>query len=172
MPGRDRECDGSVARMRRRVLVAGLLVAAVVGCGGCSGEPRHVGVPVSAMPTTLDDCNHISVHGDPGLGAGFHYDEAARHPLGSSARLVVCLPGAPTSGDGDWTFHADSDAVSAVRDGGDPGDGIVALTITVDRAADGTWEEMRSRGGMFGAPTIHTDDHEWWFGPWGDDAAR
>ncbi|MDM7855230.1 hypothetical protein [Cellulomonas alba] len=158
--------------MRGRVLTAGLLVGVVVGCAGCSGEPRHVGVPVTALPTTLDDCNHISVHGDPGLGAGFHYDEAARHPFGSSARLVVCLPGAPTSGDGEWRFHTASDAVSVVQNGGDPGDGIISLTITVSRAADGTSAEMTGGFGSFGAPTISTDDHEWWFGPWGDDAGR
>lgn len=167
----------------RRVLTSCLASAGLVAgaaLAGCAETPRHVGVAVTAMPTALDDCNHISVEGDPGLGAGFHYDETARHAFGDSQRLVVCLPGGAGAGDGDWTFSAGSDAVSAVRNAGDPDDGIVEVTITVHAAADRTaadrtgteltGTELTARGVTFSGPSIRTDDREWWFGPWGDDA--
>ncbi|GIG20675.1 hypothetical protein Cch01nite_13990 [Cellulomonas chitinilytica] len=156
--------------MRRSLALAGALC--LVTLSACSpGERPHVGVDPTAMPTGLSECRHISVEGDPGLGAGFHYDELARHRLGESARLLVCVH--------PWDSGSRTDDVARELTADDPTvtvtpvaeiahDGIIEVRLTVDGPADGARLDMTFAGGGFSGPTVHTDDTHWWLGPWGD----
>jgi|GEM_PF-1701254 len=156
--------------MNRAVPLAGALCLTLLSA--CSpADPPHVGVAATAMPTVLEDCNHISVEGDPGLGAGFHYDEDARHPFGESARLLVCIHPWESGWDTDDDVReltADDPAVTITPVAEIAHDGIIEVRVAVSGPADGTWLEMTSGGGGFSGPRIHTDDATWWFGPWGD----
>src|SRR4051794_21343648 len=157
--------------VRARAVVVAVCLAVLCGC--TPGDPPYVGVAATAMPTSLDDCNHISVEGDPGLGAGFHYDEDARHAFGESARLIVCIP--PWRADWRSTsdvrqLMADDAAVTITPVSESPEDGVVVLALTVDGPADGTGTRMVMPGASFGGPSLRTDDTSWWFSSWGDDA--
>jgi hypothetical protein len=160
---------------RRSVLVAGCLGAvALAALSGCTGDdPPHVGIAATAMPTRLEECNHISVEGDPGLGAGFHYDEGARHAFGESARLVVCEHPWRSGWEREGDVHAltaDDARVTITPVAVVPRDGTVEVRVAVAGPVGVSGTSMDSGGAGWGGPSILTDDEAWWFGPWGDDA--
>ncbi|MGY4644368.1 hypothetical protein [Cellulomonas sp. URHB0016] len=158
----------------RSVLAAAACLAALSACT-LVATPPHQGIAATEMPTGLQECNHISVRGDPGLGAGFHYDDTARYAFGESARLVVCAFPWETGWERDGDIHeltADNPAVIITPVATIPRDGMVELRITVTGPVGESRTSMATAGAGWTGPGILSDDDEWWFSSWGDDASE
>ena len=147
-----------MARVSPRLWIG--VCAVTLLTAGCQGAGPH-----DAQPTPTGPCNHWSTRGDPGLGAGFGYDESAHHPFdtpvpatmcglssehvaitGSSTEIVVD-PESPTGTGPEYRFTV------AVSKGGAAGGIDVDLGYV-----------------SFSGPAIVVDDTGWSFAPWGDDA--
>lgn len=145
----------------RRLVGATALILLSAGCH--AGEPQQqVGY--------LSGCNYASIEGDPGLGAGFSYDET-HHPFDTAVPVKLCW----NQGRGDVLLTGTSPEIVV-----DPeklvGEGpVFEFTVTVSPGATGglTAQLMNERdqdSGSFDGPSIVVDETGWSFQPWGDDA--
>src|SRR4051794_16571413 len=75
--------SGIVAWVSPRLWIG--VCAVTLLTAGCQGAGPH-----DAQPTPTGPCNHWSTNGDPGLGAGFGYDESAHHPFDTPVPATMC----------------------------------------------------------------------------------